>query len=447
MTRAKLLKLIPLSLGIALLSGCSTIPIPFTATPSQASERKEEEDKARYIPKAISHTEIQISEQKTSNLEQEIEDTRDYLEFQQRYNPVAEGIVNALKQSRFGEVETRVKSLAARLEQDSSPYARQHLVRVKNFSYIVYEAKKVTEKISSKNVHPIITPVATATSASMVGFALAADAFGLLFVTFDKFGGGESQYFEATRNTVDEVTTGSMSPLFEETNKTLEELRFRKIKVYPYTGEKVVLETDIPGSRLEQELKAIKSKYIQTQVTPERSSSSAKELLREYQQRFREIKRKKDQGANYLYNDAISKLKTLSWEIHKTYKESTTYKNELRQLYSEVYNELNGTFLKKICSVSIPKLSRNQYSRWRKKTRDETFEFHVTANEVTVAMVVSRRGYTGAKTYIYLDRGVIRKVYKPRNSPGYEFEYIPSYSSGTLNIYKLIYNREEGRKL
>lgn len=243
-----------LFIGLTFLSGCAVIPVPFTGTTNQILERHEERDKSYYSPKKISHTEIEISSSGRAELQDEIRDVKDYLVFQQRYNPIVERIINALKQKRLKEIEIEIKSLAARLEQDRSPYAQKQLIRVKNFSYVVYEVSEITRKTSERKLDPVIGPTAVGVTSFYAGVILPIDIIRLPFQAIDKLQGQEAgKFLEATRSLYKEWGVGeAIAP--KKTSEKFEGYSFNKIQVWPYKGEREIIEKNIPYKRLKQEI-------------------------------------------------------------------------------------------------------------------------------------------------------------------------------------------------
>jgi hypothetical protein len=66
------------------------------------------------------------------------------LSFKKKYGHYGTKIISNLKDNQFAAADNLVRELAARLEGDPNPYAKQYLENIKNFSYEVVSIREVS---------------------------------------------------------------------------------------------------------------------------------------------------------------------------------------------------------------------------------------------------------------------------------------------------------------
>ena len=136
-----------------------------------------------------------------------------------------------------------VWQLASRLATDNNPYARQQLVRVQNFSYILYEGYEIRQSRRGFNFKGIILT------------GLGAAAF-LLFPPSAPAVAASSAVLIPVAGTITGIAglilIGSQGVVMDK--GTISRLEFNEVRVYPYSGRREIVRKGIPGMQLAQEL-------------------------------------------------------------------------------------------------------------------------------------------------------------------------------------------------
>lgn len=220
-------------IGIFLTSGCST-------TATIPPQRNQAGDKVGYIPRQISHTEITIPSSGQSDLQKEIKDTIDYLEFQQSYNIEAEKIITALQQGKLNEAQTRIRALAAKLERSSNPYEKRQVHKVRNFSYIIYEANDVIEKKTRRHY---LNPAAWYCAPLLFELTILHDV-GMTPLNILFFRGEDKV----------ELLTPKVIKNISQTESKIIGKTFDEVRIYPYSGRRETITKNIPYETLKRRL-------------------------------------------------------------------------------------------------------------------------------------------------------------------------------------------------
>lgn len=221
-------KLALLFTGLIFLSGCISIPLNEKTT--RVPGEKIQERSIQPSSRNISAGEIKISEPKQNDLQQQIRNTRNYLEFQQRYNPKIENILGAVRRHKFNEVETRAKSLATELEQDPNPYAKQQLERVKEFTYVIYEKYDLFEKKEKTKGDLVVFTIG-------LGFAAVKAPFEIV----GALTGNNDNWKENIANSLSEADKSSLTI---DTKSKKIGYQIKRTYVCPYTGKERIFISD-----------------------------------------------------------------------------------------------------------------------------------------------------------------------------------------------------------
>jgi len=195
--------------------------------------------------KVISTSDIKISKitpadsPTVDDLIKTSEDYIDYLTFRNTYSNYGNQIILSIKDNSLDKTQSLVKELAHKLEQDPSPYAKDYLEKVKNFNYLVYEVYEEEESKEKRKTHDVGSFIAMACAWPLIPLNA-----GISLVK-DISSGGKTHYTEELLFTRD-------------TETKMIGKKATKIAVIPYTGQRTILESDIPYSRIQEELRQLK---------------------------------------------------------------------------------------------------------------------------------------------------------------------------------------------
>jgi len=227
----KQLNLLSLALIALMVSACGSV----------STRRNPSQDKV-YLPAKINSRELSLPT--NNNLSDMIQSVNEYESFFRRYQSDSEEIMSAFNRGEFSWGEFLIKNLVRRLEHDSSEYAPPYKEKIKNFSYIVYENSQVIQKRKGVNVGGLF----------MLGLGIAA------FVVcppsaLATSAAGSSALLVPIGGTI--VGAGGAFSLINQgvvTKKELSKFVFDKIRVQPYYGRREIIQRNIPGEVLANEL-------------------------------------------------------------------------------------------------------------------------------------------------------------------------------------------------
>ncbi len=208
----------------AYLSGCSA---------TNRTVKKHRMDYIQICPKAISYSGLAIPKPGREGVSSDAEELISYLNFIDKYQTMTDKVMELTMKGDFCDVEIHTRDLARCLEHDPSPYAKQELELVKNYNYTLLEVSDVVDQETKKSLGigwdaPAVLPFAVFD----LGMDILSFASGLF--TLDP----HSMTFEETRGNFKRLVS-------EDTEEKLMGRTFDVVKVYPYSGRRVVLKRGI----------------------------------------------------------------------------------------------------------------------------------------------------------------------------------------------------------
>lgn len=140
-----------------LLTGCETVTSYFKDHAYKTLSTTATIREPIYNIQTMSYADIGIPAQR-GDLQKQANDIVNFLDFVEKYEPQTKQLKDYLDSSQKIGIDAVVKNLASQLEQDQTPFARNYLEKIRNFSY---EAIKIEEtmtqiKIKDKRLDPTL---------------------------------------------------------------------------------------------------------------------------------------------------------------------------------------------------------------------------------------------------------------------------------------------------